>query len=185
MDAGVLYEGRYHGEAVCVFVGKDDNGKARFGCMRGINSGLKRDCAGSDKRFGFRLMPDNPGSGALVVFESSIDAISHLSLFPGVDAHRLSLGGTSDVALLPFLESHPQIGSVALCLDADEAGQKAAEKMKTFLEGDDRFSHIAVTIDPPGYGGADERVQNAQKQRRGKSQSQIDRPKGRACEGGE
>ncbi len=54
---GSLYEGRYNGESVCVFVGRDETGEARFGCMRGINSDMKRDCAGSDKRFGFRLEP--------------------------------------------------------------------------------------------------------------------------------
>ena len=48
LDNGSLYEGRYNSEAVCVFVGHDDAGVARFGCMRGINSDLKRDCSGSD-----------------------------------------------------------------------------------------------------------------------------------------
>ncbi len=51
LENGSLYEGRYHGETVCVFVGRDENGTARFACMRGINSDLKRDCSGSDKRF--------------------------------------------------------------------------------------------------------------------------------------
>ncbi len=45
---GSLYEGRYNGESVCVFVGRDEHGTARFGCIRGINSDIKRDCAGSD-----------------------------------------------------------------------------------------------------------------------------------------
>ncbi len=45
---GSLYEGRHNGEAVCVFVGRDEHGTARFGCMRGINNDMKRDCAGSD-----------------------------------------------------------------------------------------------------------------------------------------
>ncbi|MCX4374395.1 MAG: DUF3991 domain-containing protein [Dysosmobacter sp.] len=49
--SGLLYETRYRDEAVCVFVGKDDGGKARFACMRGIGTNLKKDVAGSDKRF--------------------------------------------------------------------------------------------------------------------------------------
>ena len=152
IDDGTLYEGRYNGEAVCVFVGKDEKGTARFGCMRGINSDLKRDCAGSDKQFGFSLSPNDPECDVLAAFEGSIDAISHLCLFPGWDAHRLSLGGVSDAALISYLERNPQIKSVSLCLDADEAGQTAARRIKTFLEGDERFSHITATIDPPDHG---------------------------------
>ena len=34
LQAGIFYEARYHGEPVCVFVGKDDSGKAKFACMR-------------------------------------------------------------------------------------------------------------------------------------------------------
>ena len=150
--AGYLYEGRYKGEAVCVFVGLDGNSKARFGCMRGINQDLKRDCAGSDKRFGFRLAPAELYCNALVVFESPIDTLSHLCLYPNTDAYRLSLGGTSDVALISFLERNPQINRISLCLDADDAGQTAARQIKSFLAGDKRFAHITVTIDLPKEG---------------------------------
>jgi hypothetical protein len=152
LDSGSLYESRYNGETVCVFVGRDGGGKERFGCMRGINSDLKRDCAGSDKRFSFRLESVSKDCGVLMVFESPVDAISHFCLYPGVDAYRLSLGGTSDAALLAFLERNPQIKHTSLCLDADEAGQTAARKIKSFLAGDGRFSHITVTIDPPSNG---------------------------------
>jgi len=149
---GSLYEGRYSGGPVCVFVGRDDAGASRFACMRGITSDLKRDCAGSDKRFSFCMRArDAPGS-ALAVLESPIDALSHLCLYPGIDAHRLSLGGTSDAALLSFLERNPQINHVSLCLDADAAGQTAAQKIESALAGDARFAHIRVTIDPPTMG---------------------------------
>ena len=152
LDAGIIYESRYNGEAVCVFVGKDENGIARFGCMRGINSDLKRDCSGSDKKTGFRLRPHDPDSSALAAFESPTDSISHLCLYPEQDSHRLSLGGVSDVALISFLEKNPQINHVSLCLDSDEAGQTAAARIKTHFEGDRQFSHITVTIDPPVLG---------------------------------
>lgn len=42
LQAGIFYEARYHGEPVCVFVGKDDSGKAKFACMRSISGNLKR-----------------------------------------------------------------------------------------------------------------------------------------------
>ena len=79
MDAGILFESRYDGSPVCVFVGRDEEGTARFACMRGIDSDIKRDCPGSDKRYGFHLPAQNPAVGILAVFESPIDALSHAS----------------------------------------------------------------------------------------------------------
>ncbi len=155
LDAGILYEGRYQGEAVCVFVGHDDAGVARFGCMRGINSDLKRDCSGSNKQFSFSMPANDAASGALAAFEAPVDALSHATLYPGWGGHRLSLGGTSDVALLSFLERHPQIRRVSFCLDADDAGRTAASKITAQLAGDGRFAHITVTTEPPPYGKKD------------------------------
>lgn len=152
IDDGFLYESRYNGEAVCVFVGKDEHGKLRFGCMRGINSDLKRDCAGSDKRYSFTLLPLDLKCDTLTVFESPIDSLSHLYLYPNADAYRLSLGGTSDVALVSFLERNPQINRISLCLDTDDAGQTAARQITKSLGGDERFSRISVTTDPPQNG---------------------------------
>lgn len=152
MDAGIFYEGRYNGEAVCVFVGKDGNGKERFGCVRGINSDMKRDCAGSDKRFGFALGANNADTGAVSVFEAPIDLLSHATLFPDWSGHRLSLGGTSPVALIHYLAEHPETSHVSLCLDADDAGQTATSKIRDILADDEQFSHITVTTDPPKEG---------------------------------
>ncbi len=152
LDSGALYEGKYSGEAVCVFVGKDEGGTARFGCLRGINSELKRDCAGSDKRFSFRVTAKEAASGAVAVFEAPIDALSHATLYPGWGGHRLSLGGTSEVALRAFLEANPQTSHMSLCLDADEAGRTAAQRITESLGRDTRFSHIVVTADPPPVG---------------------------------
>ena len=152
MDAGNLYEGRYNGEAVCVFVGRDGNGKERFGCMRGIHSDLKRDCAGSDKRYGFHLATKDGDTGAVSVFEAPIDLLSHVTLFPDWSGHRLSLGGTSPVALIHYLAEHTETSHVSLCLDADDAGQTAAHRVTLMLARDERFAHITVTTDPPKEG---------------------------------
>lgn len=99
---GLFYEARYHGEPVCVFVGKDNAGKAKFACMRGITGNLKKDVYGSDKEFSFCYPPQNPGSRHVAVFEAPIDALSHATLqeLEGWkwNGYRLSLGGTSHVA---------------------------------------------------------------------------------------
>ncbi len=94
LDNGSLFEGRYQGEAVCVFVGRDESGTARFGCMRGINSDLKRDCSGSDKLFSFSMTANDTTSSALAAFEAPIDVQSHATLYPDWSGHRLSLGGS-------------------------------------------------------------------------------------------
>jgi hypothetical protein len=101
----------------------------------------------------------------LIVFESPIDLLSHMTMQQrgnlacglgfDADAHRLSLGGTSDVALIAYLEREPLIAEVHLCLDADEAGQKAAGKIIDKLSADTRFEHIAIKNCPPQGGAKD------------------------------
>ena len=156
MKDGLLYEGRYNGAPVCVFVGRDKNGKERFACMRGIGTDLKQDCAGSDKRYSFCFPAGNPNSRHLAVFEAPIDALSHATMQQRSgwewDGHRLSLGGTSDVALIAFLARNPQITRVILHLDNDAAGIIAARKIKATLAADSRFRHIRVSINPPHRG---------------------------------
>ena len=149
IDAGILFESRHNGSPVCVFVGKDDQGQARFACMRGIASDLKQDCPGSDKRYSFNLPAQDPSIQSLAVFESPIDVLSYCCLFPDRDIQLLSLGGTSAVALTAFLDRNPQINRVSLCLDADDAGQTAARKIQADLSTDKQHIHITVSIDPP------------------------------------
>lgn len=153
---GIFYEARYKGEAVCVFVGKDDEKKARFACMRSIMGKMKKDVYGSDKRYSFCYPPEHPGSRQVAVFEAPIDALSHATLqeMEGWkwDGYRLSLGGTSGVALFSFLERHPEILRVTLYMDNDLAGLVNARKIKSALRKDPRFKHIRVGINPPRTG---------------------------------
>lgn len=154
--AGLFYEARYHGEPVCVFVGKDDAGKAKFACMRSVGGNLRKDVYGSDKEYSFCYPPKNSGSRHVAVFEAPIDALSHASLqeLEGWkwDGYRLSLGGTSHVALTAFLERHPDIRRVTLYMDNDFGGLTNARKIKTMLREDQRFKHIRVGINPPRTG---------------------------------
>jgi hypothetical protein len=161
LKSGILYEGVYKnmtepeldGSAVCVFVGKGENGTERFAAIRGIGTDLKRDAAGSDKRFGFTLPSVYYNSRSLAVFEAPVDLLSHASLTRRGDidfeGHRLSLGGTSDVALMAYLERNPQTEYISLCLDNDEAGRGAAQRIFNKLGADERYSGISVTLDWP------------------------------------
>jgi hypothetical protein len=138
---------------VCVFAGKDEADDIRFAAMRGIGTDMKQDKAGSDKRFSFCVPAKNPASRHLAVFEAPIDALSHATLQKRNgwewDGHRLSLGGTSDVALISFLERNPQIRRVILHLDNDAAGITAAHKIKAALAADSRFKRLRVSVNPP------------------------------------
>lgn len=156
LRSGLFYEARYKGEAVCVFVGKDDAGKAKFACRRSINGSLKKDVYGSDKEYSFCYPPQKPGSRHVAVFESPIDALSHATLqeLEGWkwDGYRLSLGGTSHVALTAFLERHPEIQRINLYMDNDLGGLKNARRIKAMLHEEQRFKHIRVGINPPRMG---------------------------------
>ena len=151
LDEEILYESRKYQNAV--FVGRDEQGEARFACLRGTRDGFKADVSGSDKRYSFTLPAKNPDSRHLACFEAPCDLLSHATLqqWGGWewDGHRLSLGGTSDVALISFLERNPQITRIILHLDNDAAGITAARKIKTELAADGQFKHIRVSINPP------------------------------------
>lgn len=139
----LLYESAtYHN---CVFLGRDDKGKARFAAMRGTMGDFKCDADGSDKKYGFALPPSDTNSDTVAVFESPIDVLSHACLFPDIDCWRLSLGGTALAALTNFLDRHSGIRNCVVCTDNDKAGNTAAAKIA-------EISSIAVTRDIPPFG---------------------------------
>ena len=124
---GLIYESaRTHR---CVFVGKDGDAP-KFACERGTRDDWKKDVVSSDKRFSFHLPPHGlPGQSNLAAFESAIDSLAHHELYPDWDGYRLALSGTSSIALMSFLERNPQIENLMLCLDNDEAGINAANRI--------------------------------------------------------
>ena len=127
IDRGDIYEEKEHHNVI--FVGRDADGIPRYAHCRGTGEIKYRgDVAGSDKAFGFcHRGTDNQ----LFVFEAAIDLLSFIQLFPKDWKKRsyLSLGGVSSVALMTFLSERPQITSVFLCLDNDQAGNEACEKL--------------------------------------------------------
>lgn len=119
-----------------VFVGKDEDGVARYACTRSITGDGKHDAIGSDKAYAF-MIPDG-NSKAVWVFESAIDALSHATLSNygknHYSAHRLSLGGLSPNALMRFLDTHPDVIYINLALDNDAQGRAATENITAMLE---------------------------------------------------
>jgi len=133
IQKGSLYEDK---RGNVVFVGYDEQGKARFASLRGtLDRAFRMDCAGSDKRYGFN-MALSP-SERLYIYESAIDAMSHASIDNMVKGDkdawkqhsRLSLAGTSDTALSFFLNKQKSVNELVFCLDNDTAGREAAAGM--------------------------------------------------------
>lgn len=116
-----------------VFVGYDEQGTPRYATLRGTytDKPFRMDCVGSDKRYCFCM---NGSSSRLYVFESAIDSLSHAALENRIQGStgayradsRLSLGGTSGLALAHYLQRHTHITELVFCLDNDDAGRKRA-----------------------------------------------------------
>lgn len=132
----LIYEdARYHN---AVFVGIDENGKPVHAHARSTNSNgktLRINVEGSNPRYSFHHIGAN---GSLLVFEAPIDLLSHISLYPQnwQENSYVACCGTSIQPVMKTLEQMPQADTVLLCLDNDEAGQKANRRMAEHLEAE-------------------------------------------------
>ena len=130
LQSGTLYEDAEHHN--CVFVGLDENGQPRHCHKRGTSGDFKQSVAGSDTAFSFH---HNGTDNSLFVFEAPIDMLAYITLHPdGWQEHSyVALCSVADRALTRRLEVNPNLRKVFLCLDNDEAGQTAAERIKESL----------------------------------------------------
>ena len=132
-QAGLLYEdAEYHN---AVFIGKDEHGIARHAHKRSVNSegkAFRINVEGSDPRCSFHWTGTTE---QLYVFEAPIDLMSFITLYPQdwCSHSYVALCGTSEHAVLWMLEQNPQLQNVTLCLDNDDAGQKAVERLTGIL----------------------------------------------------
>ena len=127
---GDIYEEAAHHNAV--FVGRDEDGVPRYAHQRGTAGSFRLDVKGSDKAFNFCYR----GEGErLFVFEAPIDLLSFLCLFKKdwQKQSYLALGGVGEKALLRFPSDRPNIKTVYLCLDSDQAGSGACSRLAEFV----------------------------------------------------
>ena len=118
-----------------VFVGTDEDGVPRHAHKRSANSfgkAFRLNVEGCDPRHSFHHIGTD---GSLYVFEAPIDMLSYITLHPeGWQSHSyVACCGTSIQPVLKLLERQPQINTVLLCLDNDEAGHLASRRMKEQL----------------------------------------------------
>ena len=135
IQAGLLYEDAEHHN--CVFVGRNRSGTSVFASKRGTydrsGPGFKGDVTGSDKNTAFRL-PCRPELNAVLVFEAPIDLMSYCTLHRQVTSNAVALCGLHEGALDTYLRENPQLRHIVLCLDADEPGQSAVERLRAKYE---------------------------------------------------
>ena len=119
-----------------VFVGTDVEGVPRHAHKRSANSygkAFRLNVEGSDPRYSFHYV----GTGrSLYVFEAPIDMLSFITLYPeNWQRHSyVACCGTSIQPVLQMLEQAPQLGTILLCLDNDEAGHQASRRMREQLD---------------------------------------------------
>jgi len=135
-----------------LFAGYDENGKLRYGALRGTFGDFKGEVTGSDKHYSF-LLADRVDADSVHLFESAIDAMSYATLLKrtGRDWQKsplLSLAGVYKttrenvvpVALERYLANHPKTETLLLHLDNDEIGRGATEGIMGGLK--DRYRVI-------------------------------------------
>lgn len=102
---------------------------------------------GSDKSVGFRL-PCSLQNAAVRVFEAPIDLMSYCTLHRQTNSNAVALCCLHDGALQTYLVEYPHLKHIILCLDADEWGQRAAQKIKADYES----KGFTVEIETPAHG---------------------------------
>lgn len=147
IEKHLIYEEKHYHNVV--FVGYDEIGNAKYAGCRAINeSKFKADATGSDKMYSFRLESEEK-TDKLFIFEGAIDVLSYATLFKLYgqkyeDKTLISLAGVYQpssniedskvpIAIQNYLQKHPEITKIYLCLDNDEAGRNASKALQIVL----------------------------------------------------
>ena len=128
--AGTLYEdAKFHN---CIFLGLDEDGIPKHCHRRSVCGSFKQTVAGSQAEYSFH---HDGESEWLFVFEAPIDMLAFISLHSdGWKNHSyVALCSVSERALLHRLKENQNLKKIVLCLDNDEAGQNAAQRIRQQL----------------------------------------------------
>lgn len=145
VKAGMIYESAdYHN---AVFVGYDADSVPRHAHKRGTGqaSTFKGNIDSCIPEYSFHW---NGKSNRLYLFEAPIDMLSFISMSKdGWQQHSYAAGcGVSDRVMWQMLKDNPNINTVCLCLDNDDAGQKAEKRISKRLSEKEISSEILVPI---------------------------------------
>ena len=129
----LLYEDKHHN---CVFVGLDGSGEAKHAHIRSTNSEGRVFRMNIESSASEHCFHKDGTDKSLYVFEAPIDLLSHITLYPyGWQEHSyVACCGTSIQPVLERLRQNPKLDTVYLCLDNDDAGNDASDRMMDTLE---------------------------------------------------
>ena len=147
IDKKLIYEEKHYHNVV--FVGYDEEQKPRYaGCRSTNGSKFKNDATGSNKAYSFRVESEQK-TDKIFIFEGAIDLLSFASFFKlygqnWEDKTMISLAGVYQpakiieqskvpAAIQNYLDKHPEIKEIVLCLDNDEAGRNATKALQIVL----------------------------------------------------
>ena len=142
-----LYEDKEHHNAV--FVGIDENGVPRQASKRSTNSygnSFRITCQGSDTRYSFAHFGE---SKRLYVFEAPIDMLSFLTLYQkDWQKHSyIAMNGVYENAVLTALKNHSNLSEIILCVDNDEGGIEATDRLRDILN-ENGYSNVKRLAPP-------------------------------------
>ena len=142
-----LYEDKTHHNAV--FVGLNENGEPKQASKRSTNSygnSFRITCQGSDTRYSFAHFGE---SKRLYVFEAPIDMMSFLTLYPkDWQKHScIAMNGVYENAVLAALKNHSNLSEVILCVDNDEGGIEATDRLRDILN-ENGYSNVKRLAPP-------------------------------------
>ena len=128
-----LFEDKDHHNAV--FVGIDENGVPRQAHKKStgtFGNSFRQTIEGSDTRYSFAHFGE---SGKLFVFEAPIDMMSFLTLYPqDWQKHSyIAMNGVYENAVLTALKNHSNLTEIVLCVDNDEGGIEAVDRLRDIL----------------------------------------------------
>ena len=142
-----LYEDKTHHNAV--FVGLNEKGVPKQAHKRSTNSvggTFRITCGGSDTRYSFAHFGEDE---RLYVFEAPIDMLSFLTLYPkDWQKHSyIAMNGVYENAVLTALKNHSNLSEVILCVDNDEGGIEAVDRLKDILN-ENGYSNVKRLAPP-------------------------------------
>lgn len=140
---GLVYESAdYHN---AVFVGTDREGKPRHihKHSTAAQGGFKGNAPGSEPEYSFHWIG---GGDTLFLLEAPIDMLSFITLHKQSwkSQSYAAACGVSDRVLWQTLKDRPYITKVCICLDNDEPGQRAAQRISKALTGKNICNKILV-----------------------------------------
>ena len=103
-------------------------------------------CGGSDTRYSFAHFGEDE---RLYVFEAPIDMLSFLTLYPNDwQKHScIAMNGVYENAVLTALKNHSNLSEVILCVDNDEGGIEAVDRLRDILN-ENGYSNVKRLAPP-------------------------------------